>query len=474
MGGYRDRLIKDLDGWIARGLVPATSRDAILDSVGEVRRPEAANALGYVGAILMGLAVIAFVGANWNVIPRIGRYGVITLLFAASAAGGAWALVSGRKMLSNLLLLFAALVFAADIGLSGQIFDLTGDPQTALYGAALGALALALAGRSSGAAAAAMVFVTFGDFAPGLWGQPFGMVIGAALATVLAFLWRSPVLAHAAGVGLLFAGTEVIWRFCGPEPVVVTPLKDHLWPWCLIAAGLFAAGGLAARLKGGDPGRILYGWLLLDALVFLMAAGGEAHDQWKVIHRVAIVLASIGVVAIGRRQKSGALQVVGWTGFWLSAAVIGLDGALDGQNGFVLRLADRALSIAGASAMIALGRLDLKNGSRGLALQIIGWAAFWLGVMGLGADGVMAGEHALALKLGSRLLAIGGAAAMIVFGRIDHNRWSTALGVLFLAAAISATMSDLGLSLGAAAGVFFLVAIGALGLALMLRKGAPK
>lgn len=414
MAGYKDRLTGDLDAWIAKGLVPPSSRTAILDSVGETPRPDAANALGYIGAALLGLAVIAFVAANWGAIPRIGRYGLITALFAAGAAGGAWAAATGRKVLANLLLLFAALVFAADIGLSGQIFDLTGDPQTALYGAAVAAALLALAGRSSAAAAAALVFVTLGDGMPTLWSHPFGIAAGAVAATALAFVWRSPVLAHAAGIGLIVGGFEVIWRLVTPDSLLLGPAPvHHHWPAFLGAAGVFAGAALAARMKGGDRAQILHGWLVLGALAFLMAAGVDAHGPWKLAHRVALTLIAIGVIAIGRRDKGAALQVVGWLGFWVAVMIIDFDSEPSRKAVFGLRMADRMLGMAGA-------------------------------------------------------------AAMIVFGRIDRNRWVTALGALFMATAISATLVDLGLSLGAAAGVFALVAAGALGLAVVLRRGASR
>ena len=55
MASYRRRLEQDLDGWIDRGLVPAENRGAILDSVGEGRRLDAATALAIIGALLAGV-----------------------------------------------------------------------------------------------------------------------------------------------------------------------------------------------------------------------------------------------------------------------------------------------------------------------------------------------------------------------------------------------------------------------------------
>ena len=49
MASYRKRVEQDLDGWIGRGLVPAESRAAILESVGEGRRLDAATSASSAG-----------------------------------------------------------------------------------------------------------------------------------------------------------------------------------------------------------------------------------------------------------------------------------------------------------------------------------------------------------------------------------------------------------------------------------------
>src|SRR5690242_21667815 len=132
MASYRRRLEQDLDGWIARGLVSAENRAAILESVGEARRLDAATSLAIIGALMGGVAVIAFVAANWGAIPRIGRFALILAAFLAAGGGAAWASARGRPIAGHALLSVAALIFAAAIGLTGQIFDIAGAPSAAL------------------------------------------------------------------------------------------------------------------------------------------------------------------------------------------------------------------------------------------------------------------------------------------------------------------------------------------------------
>lgn len=402
MASYRDRVTKDLEGWIASGLVPEGSRAAILDSVADRQRPDTANALGYVGVALLGLAVIAFVAANWSGIPRIGRFALIGALFLAAAGGAAFATARGRLLTANLLLLFATLVFAADIGLTGQIFDLAGDPQTALYGAAAGGLLLALAGRSSAAATAALLLVLLGDKEASLWREPYGLALSAFLAAGLAFLWRSPVLAHGAGVALVLGTGEVLFRLHQAFPGAPD------WALALAAGAAFAVAAVASRRRGGAVAGILHGWLCIGALVCLMVAGAEAQGPLKLLHRAATFAAALGVLAIGRREHDKVMQVIGWLAFAVSLIITGADTALEAN----------------------------------------GWA--W--------------------KALHRLVWLGGAIGLIVQARHDRSRWITALGVLALAAAVSATLSDFGLDLAAAAGVFALVAAGALAAAYLLRR----
>ncbi|MGH6998274.1 MAG: DUF2157 domain-containing protein, partial [Phenylobacterium sp.] len=129
MAGYKARLQRDVDEWIAAGLVPAENRQAILDRVSDGRRIDASAALAVIGGLLLGAAALAFVAANWGVIPRLPRFGLIVGLFLAVAGAAAWATKAGRPLLTNTLLAVAALIYAAAIGLTGQIFDIAGDPQ---------------------------------------------------------------------------------------------------------------------------------------------------------------------------------------------------------------------------------------------------------------------------------------------------------------------------------------------------------
>ena len=231
MADYRERLARDLDRWIAARLVPAENRAAILESVAEPRRLDAATALAIVGGLLAGAAVIAFVAANWSEIPRLARFTLVLAAFLGAAGGAAWASGRGRPVLSQVLLCVAAMVFAAAIGLTGQIFDIAGDAKAALRGAGLAAALLALAGGAPWVGVVALVFTGLGDLSGSGRGDdgqiwPGWLVVAAPLAAATALAGRSSARAHAAGAGALVAlfplqGSSPAGRrssFCPPPP----------------------------------------------------------------------------------------------------------------------------------------------------------------------------------------------------------------------------------------------------------------
>ncbi len=307
MASYRRRLEQDLDGWIARGLVPAENRAAILQGVGEGRRLDAATALAIIGALMAGVAVIAFIAANWGVIPRLARFGLILAAFGAAGGGAAWASARGRPIAAQALLSVAALIFAAAIGLTGQIFDIAGDPQAALRTAGVAAVILALAGRSPWAGVVALGMFTIGDF---LDDRVFGrdaawsgwLVVAAPVGAAAALAWRSPALAHAAGLAALVA------------PLTFDPLmRDQSEILFMAAAAILAVAALGARqLRERFEGvaGVLYGWFAWGALLWFGAAGFD--DSLRgVAHSVAWLAVASAAIAIGRHDRHGGVTSAG-------------------------------------------------------------------------------------------------------------------------------------------------------------------
>ena len=322
MASYREQLQRDLDRWVEAGLVPAENRAAILGSVPQASRLDAGAALAWVGAVLAGVAVVAFVAANWDALPRLARFALVLGLYGGGAGAAAWFARAGRPNAANGLLTFAALAFAAAIGLTGQIFDIAGDERTALYAAGAGAAALALAGRGSGPAIAALALIGAGDFAAiklfnvSTAFDLAGLFLAAPAAVLMAQRWRSVPLAHAAALGLV-AGA--VWL----------SLKLHASPLALVgfaaALGVLAAGGRWLRERGDPVGGALYGWLAWGAIAFYMGGGIDLHRPWQIPQRIGWLVVGAALTALGRRDRSTPVTVAGVLALMIGVSVIMYD-----------------------------------------------------------------------------------------------------------------------------------------------------
>ena len=151
------RLRRDLDRWIAGGLVAAEHRDAILEDVrkrdrGDVRHRFAMVA-GLLGAVLIAAGMLLFVGANWQAIPRLAR--LFLLLAGMWAALGLGALLrrGDHERLAEGAWLIAAAGYGAAIMLVAQMYHIHADWTDGALLWALGALLIAWLLDSEAAAA---------------------------------------------------------------------------------------------------------------------------------------------------------------------------------------------------------------------------------------------------------------------------------------------------------------------------------
>ncbi len=313
MAHYKDRVRADLDRWIAGGLVAGDKRDAILATLPEARRLDAATSLAWVGALLLGVAIITFVSANWDITPKLVRFGILLVAFLGFAGLGAFAAQRERPMLSNIALMLAALVFAASIGLTGQIFDIAGDPKIASYGAGLAAFALALAGRSTAAATAGLVFIAFGDFADRQWfndtisDAPW-MLLFAPLGVLLALRWGSAALAHVSAAATLY---------CFGWFAARTEAHAETYLFLSIFMGAMAAGARRLYMQDRPFSGVFYGWFSWGALILFACAGylpwfGDSNGaNAGLLHRLVWLMLSGGVLALGRHDRHAIVTTVG-------------------------------------------------------------------------------------------------------------------------------------------------------------------
>jgi uncharacterized membrane protein len=349
MAAYKERVAKDLERWIAAGHVGADKRAAILDAIPDPRRMDAATALAWVGGVLLGIAVIAFVAANWEVTPKLVRFAILLFSFLGFCGAGAWAAHKDRAMTTNVLLMVASLVFAASIGLTGQIFDIAGDPRSASYASGVAALALALAGRSSGAATVGLIFIALGDFAGREWFSGLGsdapwMLVAGPLGAYLALRWASAPLAHVSALALIYCFGWFAARLEAEAGVLL---------FLSIGMAAMAAGARWLYLNERPFAGVFYGWFAWGALVMFAIAGylpwfgAEGSQLAGILHRIVWLAASGGVLALGRYDGHSLVGAVG------VLSIIGAICALLGDLGLDLLAAAGVFLVCAVAALIA-------------------------------------------------------------------------------------------------------------------------
>jgi uncharacterized membrane protein len=349
---YKDRIGREIDRWIEAGLVQSDRRSPMLAMIPDTRRLDAATALAWVGSVLLGIALVSFVAANWDGMTPILRFTIIVGGFLALAGAGAWSAYKERPMATNILVMLAAIAYAAAVGLTAQIFDLPSDTRTACYGAGLAAYGLALAGRSTGAATVALILIGFGDFTEHGWftGQDHDlpwMLFAAPLGAYLALRWGSAPLAHISALAIIYC---FIWF------AARTQADAGIFIALASVLGAMAAGARWLRSQDRQFAGVFYGWFTFAALVFFAIGGylpwfgGEASGG--VAHRLVWLAASGALIALGRHDRQAMVT---------SVAVLGLIGAI------AALLGDLGLNLMASAGIFLVCALAALVG--GLALR---------------------------------------------------------------------------------------------------------
>ncbi|HVY21660.1 MAG TPA: DUF2157 domain-containing protein [Bauldia sp.] len=291
---YRKRLAADLPKWLDAGWVNADGAAAILGAVDATPRRAAFSLsaiLGTLGALLIGLAVLAWVGAQWEAVPRVAR---LALIVVAMLVAYGVAFQFDRRQLrifAEAGVLAGGLVYAGGIALIGQTYHLAGD--------FAGAVMLFEAG-----------------------------ILGAALFT------GSPTMNV---LGLIGAG---YWTW-------LAVVDDHVllhWP----SLGAILIGVVVATVQNSHYGRIVAVIAAMYWVALTIFGFGDAN-HWSLAGGMALYAAvsfaiwSLGaaLASIGGNTRVGALgDAILWPGLFAILVTVG-----------VLQIADHPLH-AGEQAIV--------------------------------------------------------------------------------------------------------------------------
>lgn len=208
---YRARLKRDLDRWTAMGLISESDAQAMLkDHDAQASSFSLGGVLLILSAVLLSLAILLLVAANWQAIPRLVKVSAVIALIWGFQCGGAVALAFGRMAMGQALLVLAAASFGGGLALVAQLYHLSGDPLGLFYvwiAAATLSCVLFRSGVMAGFVAALCVATTamaLDQFNFDWSMQTLLLPPGFALLIIALSFWAGPErVRHVAGVLLL-------------------------------------------------------------------------------------------------------------------------------------------------------------------------------------------------------------------------------------------------------------------------------
>lgn len=131
---YRARLKRDLDRWVANGLVNERDAQAMLaDHDAQASSFSVGSVLLVLSAVLLSASILLVIAANWQAIPRLMKVSVVIALIWGFHCGGAILIALGRKALGQGLLVLGAASFGGGMALVGQLYHLSGDELDLFY-----------------------------------------------------------------------------------------------------------------------------------------------------------------------------------------------------------------------------------------------------------------------------------------------------------------------------------------------------
>lgn len=122
---YLRQLKRDLDTWIAKGLVDEDNKEAILASVGAGSQARTLDViLAVFGVILIGAGAMSFVAANWAAMAKLERLIVLFgSLWGAYAIAG-WFMANSRGAIGQAFVLLGVILFGVNIHFVAQTYNI--------------------------------------------------------------------------------------------------------------------------------------------------------------------------------------------------------------------------------------------------------------------------------------------------------------------------------------------------------------
>lgn len=395
---YQKRLTEDLDRWIERGLVAPDSRAAILDDVsGRPAGWSASGALAILGSVLLGLAALSFVAANWAGIGNGLRLGLIFVALWGCYLGAARAFATQHPAIGHALALLGAALFGVSIVLVAQIFNMSSWRYTVLAIWAAGALVTALLTPSrpvlilAALLGSAWVWAeSFNPYAPGIvWGYlPLWLASAVAASRM-----RSLASVNLLAIGLYVWIGFMLWDFARDDRLSELQTACVFILACAATAMAFAAlrdrdgFGLGALTNWGTSLVLLAGfctqfpldryetWSRRDSETdmgnrWIEIAGTGNAAYWWLAGVFALALAA---ALLWRVTKSPPARTIALPAALATALVFflpSLAALLGGEAVLLLRIGLGAAILAVAISLILYGSREGRRFTGGLGIAL--------------------------------------------------------------------------------------------------------
>ena len=129
---FLDRLKREIPLWVSEGVVTEAESQRILARYGEEyqakikiqRQGRLTQIISVLGAVLVGVGVLLFIGANWTEMPTGIKLMLIFGSIAVAYGSGIWLTAVGYEKTGSALVFLGALLYGAGIALIAQIYHL--------------------------------------------------------------------------------------------------------------------------------------------------------------------------------------------------------------------------------------------------------------------------------------------------------------------------------------------------------------
>ena len=326
MAGYATRLRADIARWREAGLIDASTAQALAQDVSANERASLSfgSILAMMAALLFGAAILIFVAANWEAIPRLARVAALFAVIAVGYVGGAVLKTRDHGAIGEALWIVAAAAFGGSIALIGQMYHLSGDEASALVtwcgGTALAAVALRsnpLTVAAVGIADAWLFFKGFDFFGRGEF--PHFFIVMAIVLFAVSFWTRSQPARHLIILSVLF--------------YLVLLIGDHntlriAIPLVAVSALLFAAAVFAGdpidrilQIGGRLPLHALLGFLTGLAMIQFELADESTYNSGFAVASIVALAGIVAAIVLAGRESRG-LRWLAYAGFAFELAII--------------------------------------------------------------------------------------------------------------------------------------------------------